>query len=97
MKAIERSGLIRRYIAHYDLSRISRPITIFVEIIRQDHREGEMQRVISAIRKRADVTECFVVAGHGDIGVEKPPGHIVLQNCKPFSGDKLETLLDPET
>ena len=97
MKAIERCGLIRRYIADYDLSRISRPITIFVEIILQDHREAEMQRVISAARKRAEVTECFVVAGHDDIGVETALGHIVLQNCKPFSGYKRETLLDPGT
>jgi len=66
MKAIERSGVIRRYIADYDLSKISRPITVFVEVNLKDHREADMQRFIAAIRKKPEVTECFIVAGRID-------------------------------
>ena len=63
---LERSGVIRRYIADYDLSRICTSISIFVEIVLKNHREADFNRFLSAIRDRPEVLECHKVSGKID-------------------------------
>ena len=66
VRFLERSGIIRKYVADYDLSRICHSISIFVEIVLKNHREADFNRFLSAIRGRPEVLECHKVSGKID-------------------------------
>lgn len=66
VKALEKSGLIRRYIAEFDLSKISSSVMLLVEVILENHREADFERFLAAIRKRDEVLECYKIGGRID-------------------------------
>jgi Lrp/AsnC family transcriptional regulator of ectoine degradation len=66
VKALEKAGLIRRYIADYDLTRICSSVMLMVEVVLDNHREADFERFIAAIRKREEVLECYKIGGRID-------------------------------
>jgi Lrp/AsnC family transcriptional regulator of ectoine degradation len=66
VKALEKAGLIRRYIADFDLARIRGTVMLLVEVILKNHREADFERFLAAIRKRIEVLECYKIGGRID-------------------------------
>jgi Lrp/AsnC family transcriptional regulator of ectoine degradation len=66
VKSLEKVGLIKRYIAEYDLSKISSTVSLLVEVILENHREADFERFLAAIRKRDEVLECYKIGGRID-------------------------------
>ena len=66
VKALEKAGLIRRYVAEFDLTKICSTVTLLVEVILKNHREADFERFLAAIRKRNEVLECYKIGGRID-------------------------------
>jgi Lrp/AsnC family transcriptional regulator of ectoine degradation len=66
VKSLEKRGLIKRYIAEFDLSKISSTVMLLVEVILENHREADFERFLAAIRKRDEVLECYKIGGRID-------------------------------
>ena len=66
VKSLEKAGLIRRYIADFELSKISSTVMLLVEVILENHREADFERFLAAIRKRNEVLECYKIGGRID-------------------------------
>lgn len=66
VRALEDSGVIRRYVADYDLSKLTSFVMLFVEVILSNHRESDFERFLGAIRRREEVLECFKINGRID-------------------------------
>lgn len=66
VKALEKDGLIRRYLADFDLSKICSSVMLLVEVILDNHREADFERFLAAIRKRDEVLECYKIGGRID-------------------------------
>lgn len=65
MRALERSGLIQKYVALVDPGSVSQGITLFVHIsldLRVDGLDGFEHR----IRQRPEVLECYLMTGESD-------------------------------
>jgi Lrp/AsnC family transcriptional regulator, regulator of ectoine-degradation genes len=66
VRSLEKDGLIRRYTADFDLSKISSNVMLLVEVILENHREADFERFLAAIRKRDEVLECYKIGGRID-------------------------------
>jgi Lrp/AsnC family transcriptional regulator of ectoine degradation len=66
VKSLEKIGLIKNYIANFDLSKISSTVMLLVEVILENHREADFERFLAAIRKRGEVLECYKIGGRID-------------------------------
>jgi Lrp/AsnC family transcriptional regulator, regulator of ectoine-degradation genes len=55
VKALEKNGVIRRYVAEFDLTKMSSSVMLLVEVILENHREADFERFLAAIRKRGEV------------------------------------------
>ncbi len=66
VKALEKDGLIRRYVADFDLAKICSSVLLLVEVILENHREADFERFLAAIRKRDEVLECYKIGGRID-------------------------------
>ena len=66
VKSLEKDGLIKRYVAEFDLSKISSSVMLLVEVILENHREADFERFLAAIRKRDEVLECYKIGGRID-------------------------------
>lgn len=66
VKALEKDGLIRRYVADFDLAKICSTVMLLVEVILENHREADFERFLAAIRMREEVLECYKIGGRID-------------------------------
>jgi Lrp/AsnC family transcriptional regulator, regulator of ectoine-degradation genes len=66
VKALEKDGLIRRYVAEFDLAKIGSAVMLLVEVILENHREADFERFLAAIRNRNEVLECYKIGGRID-------------------------------
>ncbi len=66
VKALEKSGVIRRYVTEFDLTKVSSSVMLLVEVILENHREADFERFLAAIRKRGEVLECYKIGGRID-------------------------------
>ncbi len=66
VKALEKDGVIRRYVAEFDLGKICGAVMLLVEVILENHREADFERFLTAIRKREEVLVCFKFGGRID-------------------------------
>lgn len=66
VKALEKEGLIRRYVTDFDLAKICSFVMLMVEVVLDNHREADFERFLAAIRKRDEVLECFKIGGRID-------------------------------
>lgn len=66
VKALEKSGVIRRYVTEFDLTKVSSSVMLLVEVVLENHREADFERFLAAIRKRGEVLECYKIGGRID-------------------------------
>jgi DNA-binding Lrp family transcriptional regulator len=66
VKSLEKRGVIRRYVAELDLTKISSSVMLMVEVVLENHREPDFERFLAAIRKRDEVLECYKIGGRID-------------------------------
>lgn len=66
VRTLEKEGVIKRYVAEYDLAKIGSCVTLMVEVVLANHREADFERFLAAIRKREEVLECFAIGGRID-------------------------------
>jgi Lrp/AsnC family transcriptional regulator, regulator of ectoine-degradation genes len=66
LRRLEKAGVIARYVADFDLGRLSGAVMLFVEVVLKNHREADFERFLAAIRRRREVLECFKIGGRVD-------------------------------
>jgi DNA-binding Lrp family transcriptional regulator len=66
VKALEKDGVIKRYVAEYDLSKFCSYVMLMVEVLLENHRQADFERFLAAIRTRDEVLECFAIGGRID-------------------------------
>ncbi len=66
VRALEEDGVITRYVAEYDLTKLSSFVMLFVEVTLTNHRESDFERFLSAVRRCEEVVECFRINGRID-------------------------------
>lgn len=66
VKALEESGVIRRYTAILDPQMLGVGECVFAHVTLERHVEGVIERFESMIRHRPEVLECFATTGDSD-------------------------------
>lgn len=66
VKTLEKEGLIKRYVAEFDLSKFCSFVMLMVEVVLENHRQADFERFLAAIRTRDEVLECFAIGGRID-------------------------------
>lgn len=66
VRRLEKQGVIGRYGADIDLSRVAPFVLLFCEVTLKNHREADFQRFLAAIRRRDEVLDCFKINGRID-------------------------------
>lgn len=66
VKRLETEGLILRYVAEFDLSKVCSVVMLMVEVVLENHRAADFERFLAAIRKRDEVLECLAIGGRID-------------------------------
>ena len=69
-RALERSGVIDRYVALIDLRAIGRGTSVFVEITLDNQSEAQLDRFEAAIADCPEVVACHLMAGDADYLVQ---------------------------
>jgi Lrp/AsnC family transcriptional regulator, regulator for asnA, asnC and gidA len=97
IKRLKTSGLIKRYVAILDYSKLNKPLTAYV-LINADYTKND--EVSEALTKLPSVTEVVSVAGANDLLVKvrvvdaNELGDLVLRNFKRLPGvTRTETML----
>jgi Lrp/AsnC family leucine-responsive transcriptional regulator len=66
VRALERSGAIRRYVALVDPATVNLHVTVFVQITLDLQVEGRLEIFEQAILRRPEVLECYLMTGDAD-------------------------------
>lgn len=66
IKKIERTGLIKRYVAIVDLELINRPLINYCNVSIIQHNSLQFKAFEKQIRKMNEVLECYYVSGNFD-------------------------------
>jgi Lrp/AsnC family leucine-responsive transcriptional regulator len=66
VKALEESGVIRRYVSLVDPGAVGLSVTVFVQISLDLQVEGRLEIFEKAIMKRPEVLECYLMTGDSD-------------------------------
>ena len=66
VKRLEREGVIQRYTAVVDQSKVGIPVSVFVSVKLERQREDDMERFEQAIANYREVVECYLMTGSRD-------------------------------
>jgi len=66
MRRLERSGIIARYVAVLDQSKLGLPVSVFVSIKLENQRVEALERFKKTIAKWPEVLECYLMTGPRD-------------------------------
>jgi Lrp/AsnC family leucine-responsive transcriptional regulator len=66
IRRLERSGIIARYVAVLDQSKVGLPVSVFVSIKLESQRVEALERFKKAIAKWPEVLECYLMTGPRD-------------------------------
>ncbi|HUO92966.1 MAG TPA: Lrp/AsnC family transcriptional regulator [Rhizomicrobium sp.] len=66
IRRLERSGVIARYVAVLDQSKVGLPVSVFVSIKLESQRVEALERFKKAIAKWPEVLECYLMTGPRD-------------------------------
>lgn len=70
VRALERAGVISRYVALVDPSAVGRPTTVFVEITLTSQHDTHLDAFEAAIATVPEVMRCHLMSGEADYLVE---------------------------
>jgi DNA-binding Lrp family transcriptional regulator len=66
VRALERAGVIRRYVSLVDPAAVNLNVTVFVQITLDLQVEGRLEIFERAILRRPEVLECYLMTGDAD-------------------------------
>ena len=66
IRQLEKAGVIRRYVAVLDQTRVGLPVSVFVSIKLEQQREQALQKFAKAIERWPEVLECYLMTGPRD-------------------------------
>jgi len=66
VKKLEKSGVIRKYVALLDSERLEMDVTVFVEVSVTDHSSESIREFVRTVEEMPEVLECFFVSGGRD-------------------------------
>ena len=66
IRQLEKAGVIRRYVAVLDQTRVGLPVSVFVSIKLEQQREQALQKFARAIERWSEVLECYLMTGPRD-------------------------------
>lgn len=66
VQALEKAGVIRKYVTLIDSNAVNRDVTVFVQITLDLQVEGRLETFERAIMKRPEVLECYLMTGDAD-------------------------------
>ena len=66
IRALERDGIISRYVAVLDQDKVGLPVSVFVSIKLEQQREQALQKFARAIERWPEVLECYLMTGPRD-------------------------------
>ncbi len=66
VKALEESGVIRRYVTLVNPEAVGLPINVFATVALEKQIEGALERFETAIGSRPEVMECYLMTGEFD-------------------------------
>lgn len=66
VQALEKAGVIRRYVALLNPSAVGREVTVFVQISLDLQVEGRLEAFEQEIIQRKEVLECYLMTGDAD-------------------------------
>ncbi len=66
VKRLESSGVISGYGAHLNLAKLTTTVTVFTEVMLQDHRREDFIRFEANVREIDEIIECHLVSGGYD-------------------------------
>ncbi|HEX3502782.1 MAG TPA: Lrp/AsnC family transcriptional regulator [Xanthobacteraceae bacterium] len=66
IRRLEHSGIIARYVAVLDQSKVGLPVSVFVSIKLESQRVEALERFKKAIAKWPEVLECYLMTGPRD-------------------------------
>jgi len=66
VKALEESGIVRRYVALLDPDAIGLGISVFVQVRLERQREAALIAFEKAVASRSEVMECYLMTGTSD-------------------------------
>src|SRR5580698_7862416 len=66
IRRLERLGIIARYVAVLDQSKVGLPVSVFVSIKLESQRVEALERFKRAIEKWPEVLECYLMTGPRD-------------------------------
>jgi Lrp/AsnC family transcriptional regulator, leucine-responsive regulatory protein len=66
VRALEKGGVIRRYLALIDQTALNIGVTVFVQVTLDLQVEGRLEIFENAIMKRPEVLECYLMTGDAD-------------------------------
>lgn len=66
VQALEKNGVIRKYVALLDPNAVSRGVTVFVQISLDLQVDSRLEAVQHAVLTRPEVLECYLMTGDAD-------------------------------
>jgi len=66
VRALERAGVIRRYVTVLDPQRVGLPVSVFVNVTLEKQVERALEVFEAAVRQRPEVLECYLMTGEAD-------------------------------
>lgn len=87
VKKLEAAGLIRRYVALVDQTRLGMSVTAFVSVILESHKKKTSLDFVDAVQKLPEVLECHHIAGDEDYLLK-----VVAKNPEDYEKFVLEKL-----
>jgi DNA-binding Lrp family transcriptional regulator len=66
VRALEESGVIRRYVTLVDPGAVGLPVSVFVNVSLERQVEKALHRFESAVLTRPEVMECYLMTGDAD-------------------------------
>jgi Lrp/AsnC family transcriptional regulator, leucine-responsive regulatory protein len=66
VRKLEKEGIIRKYCALIDHTKIGKDVIVFVEIVNQKHDREGLSIFIEAIKDVEEVLECYHISGDSD-------------------------------
>ena len=89
VKKLEKSGVIRQYVALVDAEKVNRNLTAFVEISLGDHTGAAIKEFRKLILSIDEVLECYHIAGDKDFLLK-----IVTTDIKSYESFAIEKLAE---
>jgi Lrp/AsnC family leucine-responsive transcriptional regulator len=67
IKKLERSGIIKKYVAIVDAEKVGKSISVFLNIVIKDHYKEKRAKLVEELKNLPSITELYFTSGSYDI------------------------------